>query len=39
MDQKAQSGGALGDILGIAGNAIFPGVGGAVGKIVGGLFS
>tara|TARA_R100000541_G_scaffold17500_1_gene27297 strand:+ start:456 stop:1319 length:864 start_codon:yes stop_codon:yes gene_type:complete len=35
MDTKAQGGGALGDILGIAGNAIFPGVGG----IISGLFS
>ena len=39
MDTKAQGGGALGDILGLAGNALFPGVGGAVGKLVGGLFS
>ena len=39
MDAKAQGGGALGDILGLAGNALFPGVGGAVGKLVGGLFS
>ena len=39
MDQKAQTGGSLADILGIAGNAIAPGIGGFLGKAVGGLFS
>jgi hypothetical protein len=39
MDAKAQGGGALADILGIAGNAIAPGIGGFLGKAVGGLFS
>jgi len=34
MDQKAQSGGALADILGLAGNAVFPGA----GTILSGLF-
>jgi len=35
MDQKAQSGGALADILGLAGNAVFPGA----GTILSGLFN
>lgn len=39
MDQKAQTGGALADILGIAGNAIAPGIGGMLGKFAGNLFS
>lgn len=35
VDAKAKTGGGIGDILGLAGNALFPGVGG----IVKGLFS
>ena len=39
MNTKAQTGGGLADILGMAGNAIAPGIGGFLGKAVGGLFS
>ena len=39
MDTKAQGGGALADILGIAGTAMGGPVGGAIGSFVGGLFS
>ena len=39
MNTKAQTGGGLADILGMAGNAIAPGIGGFIGKAVGGLFS
>lgn len=39
MDTKAQGGGALSDLLGIAGNAIAPGIGGMLGKFAGSLFS
>lgn len=39
MNTKAKTGGGLADILGMAGNAIAPGIGGFLGKAVGGLFS
>jgi hypothetical protein len=39
MDVKGKTGGDLADILGMAGNAIAPGIGGFLGKAVGGLFS
>ena len=39
MNTKAETGGGLADILGMAGNAIAPGIGGFLGKAVGGLFS
>ena len=39
MNTKGATGGTLGDILGIAGNAIAPGIGGMLGKVAGSFFS